>query len=475
MREKKRILVVEDEFLISRTILHLLTMWGHVPLVVTSGAAAIEASRQGTLDLVLLDHSLPDTTAFQLIKHFKKDPLTAYLPVIVLVEKRTFRRDLVQQKMVPDDYLMKPIDPLELRLRIDMVLRRTEHQFDANSLTRLPGSIAIEKEIERCLLDQTPISVCYCDIDHFKSFNDAYGYHRGNSVLQQMARLLVQARGNETDLVGHIGGDDFIVLTTPDREEEFCLHAIQEFDRLMVLHYPEPDRAQGHLLVKNRMGKTKRFPLMSVSIAVVNNRRKQLESALHVSEIASEIKKFLKERPEPGSAYLVDRRSGDSKGKDARTAEESGEPRRPALIKTSKPLGQLLLERSLITQDQLEDVLIKHWRSGCRLGQVLLESKLIEPQILSQLISEQLGVPYVQVENIAVTDELKTVFSDDWLKENGVFPVEKTGTTLSLAMVNPMDRRVIQWVEKMTGCAVRPCLAMEQELKQRFEKLGGEN
>lgn len=475
MKEKKTILVVEDEPLLSKTIQHLLTLWGYSPLAAQTGSAAIDASRHSTLDLILLDYSLPDMSGFQVLSRLKKELFTAYIPVILLIEKKTMRRELMQKEIVPDDYLMKPVDPLDLRLRTDMVLHRTEHQFHANSLTKLPGSLSIEKEIEKRLSNQVPLSVCHYDIDHFKAFNDAYGYHRGNAVLCQTAHLIVhmcQSYGNDSDFVGHIGGDDFIVLTTPDREEEICLRSIQEFDRLIPFHYEEMDRKKGFLTVKNRMGKIQRFPLMSLSIAVVNNKKRSLENVVHISEVASEIKKFLKGRGEGRSAYLIDRRTGDSKGRKARETDSLPTPPVSSLQKRYKPLGQLLLESQLIKPEQLEEALTKHWRSGCRLGQVLLELKLVEPERLSQLLSEQLGIPYVKIDQSSLPEEVKENLSEEWLKEHSVFPIEKKGSSLSLAMVNPLDRKIIQWVEKKTGCQVRPYLAMERELEERLGKLG---
>lgn len=392
MKEKKSVLIVEDEPLLEKTILHLLTLWGYSPLSAKSGAGALEIARRESLDLILLDNSLPDMTAVQLLQSLKKELFTAYLPVIFLIEKKVFRRELMEKGVTPDDYLMKPVDPFDLRLRVEMVLRRTEHQFHANPLTRLPGSLTIEKEIEKRLSDQLPLSVCHYDIDHFKSFNDAYGYHKGNAVLHQTARLINQVMksyGNESDFVGHIGGDDFIVLTTPDREDAVCLHSIQEFDRLIPLHYQETDRTKGFLFVKNRMGKMERLPLMTLSIAVANNQKRPLTNALHVSEITKEIKKFLKERQSGESAYLIDRRTGDSKGREARESVPSAIPLTATLKKRSKPIGQMLLDSKLIHPAQLDEALAKHWRTGSRLGEVLLELKLIEPQTLGQLLAQQ--------------------------------------------------------------------------------------
>ncbi len=473
MKDHKTILVVEDEMLLRKTFQHLLSLWGYSPLCVESGAAALEIATHNELDLILLDYLLPDINGFKVLKRLKQEFLTAYIPVIFLIEKRSFRRDLLKEEVGPDDYLMKPVDPLDLRLRIEMVLHRTEEQFHANPLTKLPGNLAIEKEIEKRLNAQQPLSVCYFDIDHFKAFNDAYGYHRGNEILLQTARIIVQTvkgEGSGSDFVGHIGGDDFIVLSTPEKEEALCRKAIHEFDRLIPLHYREGDRKKGALSVTNRLGKMEQFPITSLSIAVVNNTRRDLKNALQISEVASEIKKFLKNRYSLQSMYFIDRRSESPTGKESRSDAFLPEPVLPMSKKLSKPLGQLLVESKRITSEQLEEALSRHWRSSSRLGQVLLEMNLIDTETLSRFLSDQLGVPYLKVGEQSPTEELKGEFPAEWLQENGVFPVEKKGRVLSLAMINPLDRKIIEWIEKKTGCEVQPFLTMEKELEAQHQQ-----
>jgi len=474
VKEKKSILIVEDQPLLEKTIQHLLSLWGYLPYSARTGGAAIEVARRESLDLILLDNTLPDMTAFHLLKRLKKELFLAHVPIILLIEKKGFRRELMQKGAIPDDYLIKPADPLDLRLRIEMVLHRTEYQLQANPLTRLPGSIAIEKEVERRLALGQKVSICYLDIDHFKSFNDAYGYQRGNAVLQQTARLVsyvLRAHGNEFDFLGHIGGDDFVVLTTPEKEEDLALSIIQEFDRLIPLHYRTEDLQKGYLSVKNRMGKVQRFPTMTLSIAIVNNKKRPLEGPLHVSELAIEIKKFLKSRKESQSAYFIDRRSGEPKGKEARVEDEPPSFSIPSSKKLHKPLGQLLLESKLIDSRKLDEILAKHWRSGRRLGQILLEENLVDAEALGKLIATQLGVPYVNVRQYPYQKELNEGLPEEWLKEHGVFPMEREGKSLSLAMVNPLDQKIIEWVEKKTGCQVRPCLTMEKEVEKHLEKM----
>jgi diguanylate cyclase (GGDEF)-like protein len=120
-----------------------------------------------------------------------------------------------------DDYVIKTVDPLELQARIEMVIRRTQEQSGANPLTRLPGNLALEREVKKRLDSGEPFSVCYCDLDNFKAYNDKYGYEAGDRVIFHTAQTImnsVRALGDNGDFVGHIGGDDFVVVTTPTRD-----------------------------------------------------------------------------------------------------------------------------------------------------------------------------------------------------------------------------------------------------------------
>lgn len=185
-----------------------------------------------------------------------------------------------------------------------------EANLNANPLTRLPGGIAIENVLKNRLTANKSVTFCLLDIDNFKSFNDHYGYVAGNEIIKTTAGIIqkITARyGTNDDFVGHIGGDDFALLTTIKRYNKLCTNIIEEFDKKVVDFYNTKDRANGYILGETRQGKKIKFPIMSISIAVViSNKGKEQISHIKVGEIAAELKEHAKKIP--GSVFLVNRR-----------------------------------------------------------------------------------------------------------------------------------------------------------------------
>jgi diguanylate cyclase (GGDEF)-like protein len=187
--------------------------------------------------------------------------------------------------------------------------RLEEVSLDANPLTRLPGGIAIENVLKHRLAGKRPVAFCLIDLDNFKSFNDRYGYAMGNQVIKTTAGLIqksIAKYGTEGDFVGHIGGDDFAIITTPEKYERVCKFIIKKFDKKIIDFYNTDDRVNGCIKGKTRQGEEVRFPIMTVSIAVVTNEEKTAINHIQIGEIAAELKGHAKSIP--GSICVVDRR-----------------------------------------------------------------------------------------------------------------------------------------------------------------------
>ncbi len=181
--------------------------------------------------------------------------------------------------------------------------------LDASPLTRLPGNIAIERALTERLGQGRKFALCYLDLDNFKAFNDRYGYARGSEVIKAAGELIYNARqlkGKSDDFVGHIGGDDFVLITDPHEAEELCAHVTREFDRMIPRFYSEKDLEAGGIKGVDRYGDEREFPLMTISIAIVSNAKRQIKSPYEIAQVAAQIKDFVKMLP--GSNYLFDRR-----------------------------------------------------------------------------------------------------------------------------------------------------------------------
>lgn len=181
--------------------------------------------------------------------------------------------------------------------------------LDASPLTRLPGNIAIEQVLKGKMQHDEKFALCYIDLDDFKAYNDRYGYARGSELIKLAGEIIHRVKaehGHPGDFVGHIGGDDFVLITSPENIDPVCQAIIAAFDEAVPAHYDADDRERGYIEGTDRYGVTRRFPLMSISIAVVSDARRNYKTPLEIAQVASEIKDYVKSLP--GSNYLVDRR-----------------------------------------------------------------------------------------------------------------------------------------------------------------------
>jgi diguanylate cyclase (GGDEF)-like protein len=208
-----------------------------------------------------------------------------------------------------DDYVVKPFEFDELLARVTMVLRRTQEAMSANPLTGLPGNNVISKMISTSIHADQGFAACYVDLDHFKAYNDEYGFEAGDQILKRVAEILVDVTSSiaERSFVGHIGGDDFLFVADLESFEECCREVIRSFDKVIPEFYSAEHRAKGYIESINRQGVRVQLPIMSVSIGVVTNAESSFHDPMEVSNRASEMKKYAK--CQQGSVYRVDRRT----------------------------------------------------------------------------------------------------------------------------------------------------------------------
>ncbi len=218
--------------------------------------------------------------------------------------------DVVLDEMSPTEFLTVS-DGLGREIQ-EMMLKIKDNQqryLDASPLTRLPGNLAIEQVLKGKMEQGEKFALCYIDLDDFKAFNDKYGYAKGSDLIKMTGEVLYNAKdeyAEENDFVGHIGGDDFVLVTSPDIVEQVCQAIITDFDRLIPDYYQREDRDNGFIEGYDRYGVKRRFPIMSVSIAVVSDVKRSFRSPVEIARVATEVKDYVKSLP--GSNYLIDRR-----------------------------------------------------------------------------------------------------------------------------------------------------------------------
>jgi diguanylate cyclase (GGDEF)-like protein len=304
-----RILIVDDDPDIRDILKLTLVEENYTILEAADGEEALKIINSKPLNLVLLDYNIPKIDGRQIVQRVKGDLLLRHLPIIMVTGKRELEDKVVGLDAGADDYITKPFEPKELLARIRMALRRTERDLEANPLTRLPGNVSILDELSRRLDNQSLFAVAYIDLDKFKSYNDKYGFEVGDEVIRETARILIKTvhdMGNPDDFIGHIGGDDFVVITTPDKTDSLCEHIIAKFKETSPSFYNEEDRKKGHIIARNRKGNKETIPLLSISIGVVTNESRKITHVAEIGEIGAELKSYAKSLE--GNNYIKDKR-----------------------------------------------------------------------------------------------------------------------------------------------------------------------
>ncbi|MDI6785991.1 MAG: EAL domain-containing protein [bacterium] len=314
MNKKTNILIVDDEIEVLEALENILTIGGYGITKALNGKEALENIREKIPHLLILDLLMPMMSGYEVCQKIRKDPTAKHLPIIMLTGKGELENKIEGLRAGIDDYMVKPFEPKELLAKIEAIIHRTYFGLDANPLTSLPGNNSIQEEIKNCISSRRAFAVCYFDIDDFKTFNDRYGFERGDEVIRKTSQIIIEVirdLGDEDDFIGHIGGDDFIVIIDPKMVESACSRIIKEFDQMVPYLYNEEDRKRGYIVGNNRQGYVERFPLMSVSIGVVTNEKRKITHLAQVSKISADLKKYIKRFS--GSNYIVDRREADKK------------------------------------------------------------------------------------------------------------------------------------------------------------------
>jgi len=178
--------------------------------------------------------------------------------------------------------------------------------LDASPLTRLPGNLAIEREIDRRLKEGQLFSLCHIDLDNFKPFADTYGYAWGSEIIKETAALLEEAKksaGAESDFIGHIGGDDFILVADPQRALKICAYIVQGFEERMRRFYPAEDVEKGYIVARDRKGQRQKFPLVTVTISIVTDDGTNYRNPVEMARAVARVKEYGKTLP--GSTYVT--------------------------------------------------------------------------------------------------------------------------------------------------------------------------
>lgn len=303
------VMVVDDDPIIARLLEIELLSAGYEVKLAIEGEEALKMAQEKRPELILLDVMLPGMDGFEVARRLRADPRTVSVSIIMLTATGLSASRLEGLSAGADDYIVKPFDTPELLARVKGVLRRAREMRAHSPLTGLPGYIRIEEEIDRRIGVKAEFAALYADLDNFKAYNEYYGFDRGDAVLTATGSLLrdVAAEvGGPTTFVGHVGADDFMIVTAPDRASELADAVIETFDKRAPDFYEPADRERGWIEVENRRGDMQRYPLLGISIGVSTTERRDFSHYAEVVAVAAEMKEFTKRTP--GSVWAADRR-----------------------------------------------------------------------------------------------------------------------------------------------------------------------
>ena len=310
MVDAAKILIADDEPHIRRILQFLLEQAGYEVVAAADGREALELLAREGPDLLLLDVMMPHLDGFAVLQRIRADRETQRLPVIMLTARDESQARVKGLKGGANDYVAKPFDHEELLARVANMLETCQAQREANPLTGLPGNLAIEREIQNRLASGADFAAMYLDIDRFKSFNDHYGYARGDRAISFLSHVLcdsVAAVGDEGDFVGHVGGDDFVVICGGRQAVSLAQTIVRRFDAGVGDLHDAKDLANGYLETRSRTGDSERVPLITLTVALITDAQERYEHPAEMSDALAELKGHGKQQQ--GSVVVEERRA----------------------------------------------------------------------------------------------------------------------------------------------------------------------
>lgn len=322
MEDGAKILLVDDSLQDLR--IHKATLLHHGYRVVSAGNAeeALLLAEADAPDLFLIASRMEHIDGFELCERLKQDPRLLNTPV-VFITKSSSPQEIDRSFAAGGvDYIKKPCHLSEFlarvrtHIRLYRLLREVEGlreaAIDSNPLTHLPGNNTIVSRVEQAVAAQEDVCVIYADLDHFKAYNDAYGFSAGDDVLLFTAETLhtvLRVTCKDEGFLGHVGGDDFVLIVPADKAEEVGREITSRFDRGVPDFYSDEDQARGYIMALDRRSQRARMPFVSISLGGVILRKRVFTRAVEVFSVCADVKKAAK--AVPGSNLFLDRRNGE--------------------------------------------------------------------------------------------------------------------------------------------------------------------
>jgi diguanylate cyclase (GGDEF)-like protein len=291
---KARLLVVEDDTDISNMLKIYFTGLGYEVDAALRGSDALEKTRQVLPHLIVLDIMLPDIDGYEVCRTLRTNTRTSHIPIIFLTQKDERSDRLQGLELGADDYITKPFDIEELKLRVQGAIRRSERESLTDPRSGLPAGRLIEEQLRK-IIRETGWAFLDLRINNFGPFNDSYGFVAGDDALRFTGMIIgevLDELGTADDFVGHAGGDNFVIITKQDKAGQIKQRMKSRFNEEVQTHYNFMDRQMGYILAPGADGQASvQIPLMTMSIGIVSPHQQPFADIREITEMAADARR----------------------------------------------------------------------------------------------------------------------------------------------------------------------------------------
>ena len=277
----------------------------------TVKSTELENALKNIPDLFIINEDTIEENTIKICKAIRENEDNSMTPIIVISsnKKKDHRLEILSNDI--EYFIGKPMEKEYLYYTIKNIIRLIYVNRRVSPLTGLPGNVQIDAELKKRILRKQKFAILYLDLDNFKAYNDIYGFLKGDEIIKLTAKIIqknVHTEENSDSFVGHIGGDDFVAIVSDEVDyEDICQNIIAEFDNEIITYYTDEDVKKGYVEVANRKNIIEQFPLISISIGVVDADVQRFKNRLEIGEVGAQVKHLAKTIM--GSTYVVDRRN----------------------------------------------------------------------------------------------------------------------------------------------------------------------
>jgi len=290
---KSRLLVVEDDIDIGNMLKIYFSGMDFDVDVAVRGSDALEKTKQVLPHLIVLDIMLPDIDGYEVCRNLRTNMRTSHIPVIFLTQKDERSDKLQGLELGADDYITKPFDIEELKLRVQGAIKRSERESLTDPRSGRPAGRLIEEQLRR-IIREMDWALLDARVNNFEPFKDVYGFVAGDDVLRFTSLIIgevVDELGSNKDFIGHAGGDNFIIITANEKAASMKARLKQRFDLEVQTHYNFMDRQQGFVQAPAADGATVKVPFMTMSVGVVSPNEQSFADIREITELAAEARR----------------------------------------------------------------------------------------------------------------------------------------------------------------------------------------